>query len=350
MSCPTCQQIDCVNASDTDAYSLQSGRTYFSAHYSIAAPCPDGRICGPEYPVIVDIPESTFEIVVCPAQDSKYILRLDCCQSDISKIVPSTLSDSEMQAVVDDLMLQCATQEAACRAEEQYPTIPKLYGNQPVYFQLGCDSPNVPALIGTIPTGVSLDSVNRRVVLAAGTIKDESQALSNAAAQIYLDSFCNDAMVRGNLQCNSVPPVLTFSNNLFFINCFGGTLTFDGGNACSGGQPATYPNGYTFTIQRTFIGGISFNATLTATYHGPSMTLYYKFSRTNPIVQDGTAPSILSINGTPVVSLDVFLTATNETHPFNVNDGDVLTILLGCSVDPLHSEVYTETVFIDSNP
>jgi hypothetical protein len=303
----------------------------------------------------VNIPEDTFTVPIpVPPPGEDYMARLQCCQSEITRVIPAGSTEAEIEAVVNQMFVECAQQQALCDAETEFPTSPVVFGNVVVYFSMDCAVDTTITFSGSLPSGVSLDTAGSRVVLAAGVIAGFTQAEADAAAQSFLNGFCEASIIAGTLTCEAASSGIEFAVNLFFINCFAGNLEFESVTLCpAGSPPPTTLNGYTFTIQRTstgpFTGGLSFNGNMTAIYTGPPTTLYYHYDKSAPNVQVG-GYATLWVNGVPIISLDTTTTLVSETYPFAVNTGDTIFLEAGIDTDENAGSSYTETILIDENP
>lgn len=60
---------------------------------------------------------------------------------------------------------------------------------------------------GTLPSWITIDVANSRLVGAANTFYQDSQALANNAAQTALNQFATDAIASGDLNCGEEPAV-----------------------------------------------------------------------------------------------------------------------------------------------
>lgn len=130
--------------------------------------------------------------------------RLQCCQSEITRVIPAGSTEAEIEAVVNQMFVECAQQQALCDAETEFPTSPVVFGNVVVYFSMDCAVDTTITFSGSLPSGVSLDTAGSRVVLAAGVIAGFTQAEVDAAAQSFLNGFCEAAIIAGTLTCEAI--------------------------------------------------------------------------------------------------------------------------------------------------
>ncbi len=84
--------------------------------------------------------------------------------------------------------------------------------NQEVYFAHACSLTETLTYTGTLPTWITLDTTNNRLVGRAGVFGAATQAEADALAQAALDSFGNAALTSGALSCVPNDPCLSVTD------------------------------------------------------------------------------------------------------------------------------------------
>lgn len=85
------------------------------------------------------------------------------------------------------------------------PVVPlEPYGNSAIYYA-PCTGDEVLSVSGNLPSWITLDTVNNRLVGAANTFRGTSPAIANARAQASLNSFGASATASGDLECSICP-------------------------------------------------------------------------------------------------------------------------------------------------
>lgn len=92
------------------------------------------------------------------------------------------------------------------------PAVPP-YSNGVVYYQMDCEEGDTINYSGTLPSWITLDEDNNRLVGAAGLFRGNSPALANAAAQSALNTFGDAAVEAGTLTCGLPCPSITWVNS-----------------------------------------------------------------------------------------------------------------------------------------
>lgn len=77
------------------------------------------------------------------------------------------------------------------------------FPSEEVYFDMNCPDGEDIEFTGSLPSWITVDVPNDRLVGAAGTYTASSQSAANAAAQSALDDFANAAIGDGDLVCAS---------------------------------------------------------------------------------------------------------------------------------------------------
>lgn len=125
MACPTCQVLDCSTPIDVQLYSLQSGLIFTNSTLSFVLGCPIGYVCHSSgYPITIVIPPGRIRLPVPPTRfptTFAIVLSLRCCQSTLSRTVPTGSTQAQIEAIANAMILECAAQEAACDVITQPP-------------------------------------------------------------------------------------------------------------------------------------------------------------------------------------------------------------------------------------
>lgn len=193
-----------VFAPDVELYNFQDAAFFNSRTISILVNCPPGRQCAPgTYPKVFNYPRGTFVIPdPGPCSGFPIILQLAGCQSLIIRSVPCGSSSAVIQAAADVVIQLAAQQQAECDAladtnNEPTPT----FVNQAQYEVVACAEDELLTYTGILPSYLTLDVVNSRVVFTAGIIGGDTQAAANATATTLLHNFVVAAEADDSLKC-----------------------------------------------------------------------------------------------------------------------------------------------------
>ncbi len=96
-----------------------------------------------------------------------------------------------------------------CVNPEDFPipsTPPTFILNEVVYYVVPCGGETVLQFTGTLPSWVTVDVENNRLVGAAGIFSGVTQEAANAAAQDTLNTFAENAIAAGVLPCTPIVP------------------------------------------------------------------------------------------------------------------------------------------------
>lgn len=187
---------------DIATYNLQDALFFNGTELSFIVECPPGYQCAPgEYPQIVVYPPGTFVFPFTPSPGFPIVMTLKGCQSTVTLTLPATATDAEIAAAAQTIIAEIARQQAEC--DSIPPSLPPAPGflNQTVYYA-PCYEGQVLTYTGPpLPSWVSLDSVNNRMVGASGYFAGSTQANANSYAQIAINNFSNSAILDGILEC-----------------------------------------------------------------------------------------------------------------------------------------------------
>lgn len=212
--CQPCQTIDCTVPDDLDTYSLQSWINFLSPTLGFIVQCPVGYQCAPGlFPRTVTYPPGRFVIVYPPNPPDGYVLRLQGCQSEVTRTVPAGAT----QEIIDALLLQIITevgqQQAECDSivNPPAPNPADFFLNSEVYFSHACPEGEELSYTANLPSWITLDTVNSRLVGMAGIFAGLTQELADEIAQTHLDSFGTDALSVGTLTCGCPLPNISWA-------------------------------------------------------------------------------------------------------------------------------------------
>lgn len=114
-----CQEQICDGIPpDAQSYSLQDALYFSGTPVTAIVTCPPGATCIPgTYPATITYPPGTFVIPNVPLVPGQpIVLSLQGCQSLVSITLPAGSSPATIQAAVDSIIAQVATQQAQCDA------------------------------------------------------------------------------------------------------------------------------------------------------------------------------------------------------------------------------------------
>lgn len=109
-------------------------------------------------------------------------------------------------------------------------------GNAEVYYDFPCESGEI-TYDGTLPSWITIDTENDRLVGAANTFYQGSQAMANNAAQTALNDFATAAIGAGTLTCGEEPDACESDTNQYAIDGYvDGQIDNSVGNPPAGGE------------------------------------------------------------------------------------------------------------------
>lgn len=178
-------------------YNLGAGKHYSNPTLGFKVTCPNGTVVT-QY---VTAGRVQFTLPFPPGFTGDYPpLVLGCAAGgNIVRAIPSGSTQDQIDAIVSEMILTCANaiakQEANCGA-------PNPVGNDVVYFVHDCSSGTL-SFSGTLPSWISLDASNSRLVGAAGQFSSSSKASANQIAQSAIDGFGTQQLGLGTLTCGA---------------------------------------------------------------------------------------------------------------------------------------------------
>lgn len=135
----------------------------------------------------------------------------------------------------------CGDQECRlleCTVEDDYdvyqmqdrfnPQVPPVIFNEQVFFSHQCPEGESLVFTGTLPSWITLDMENTRLVGAAGVFQGATQEEANIAAQIALNEFGNAAVLAGDLDCEGESSICTDGLGDLLDNVYGIESYVDG--------------------------------------------------------------------------------------------------------------------------
>lgn len=230
----TCPTRECpFQQPDTVVYSLQDA-ILFNTEITVVLQCPSGYLCGPDWPKVVVYPPGTW-VNPDPTPDPNgpppehpITLTLQGCQSAVSVTLPPTATQAQIRAAFQSLAQQVAEQQALCDNPPPNP-IPTFFNHQVYYGISPCPDGETLVFDGSLPTWITIDQANSRLVGAAGTFGGDTQNAANQIAQNAINDFGSAAILSGKLHCegdSDCPDwdTLTWGDTL--ISAVGGTASF----------------------------------------------------------------------------------------------------------------------------
>lgn len=98
------------------------------------------------------------------------------------------------------------------------PATPRLpYGNETVYFSVGCAPGETASYSGTLPNWITLDTVNNRFVGASGYYRGTTRDEANESAQAALNQFGQNALDTGSVSCTPPTTLVDWSQLLWSV-------------------------------------------------------------------------------------------------------------------------------------
>lgn len=183
--CDNCQVLPCDLPEDLDLYAPQNWPNFLSPLLSFIVNCPVGYNCGPNFPRTITYPPGTWTIAIPPNPPAGYVIRLQGCLSLVTATIPTGATAAQIQAIANSVMRAVAQQQSQCDALTSAPPpqpIPAFF-NQQVVFVKVCPEDRGLVVTGSIPSWITLDEENFRLIGAAGFFGGTTQAAANAAAQ-----------------------------------------------------------------------------------------------------------------------------------------------------------------------
>lgn len=210
---------------DVETYSLQDSIFFNATALSFLVTCPPGRVCPPgTYPRVITYPPGTF-IMPDPNVTPGFpiYLAMTGCQSVVSRYLDADATAAEISAAAQEIIYEVAQQQAQCDAVADDPEPPAPnFRNQQVFALVDCPEDTQLEYSGTLPSYLTLDVINSRVVMTAGVVSGLTQAAANAVAQAIVDDWTDSKFTAGTLSCEPIAPQTfpDFEYTLLFGNTF----------------------------------------------------------------------------------------------------------------------------------
>lgn len=180
--CPTCLQFEDF------VPSVSKDKLYLSAAQNLTVNCPGGTSATVPLPAGIIGYALTFDIGNPPYPN----LVLNCVSGTISIPVPDNATQNDLDALINSMLNQCLAQIAvniACASGAFFNTTQTFSA---------CAGATTVTLSGALPNGVTLDSVNNVLTMAAGIIQSViSVSDANGKAQQVL----REIFSTGNVTC-----------------------------------------------------------------------------------------------------------------------------------------------------
>lgn len=189
---------------DVEVYNIQNTGFYNTDPVSVLVNCPTGYVCPPgDFPKVFTYPPGTFVIPdPGPCNGFPIVLEVVGCSSTIIRSLPCGSTPAQIQAIANSMIALAAQQQGVCDAIKNFPQNPSpKFLNETQYVSITCTSPDVIAYFGTLPSYITLDTSNNRVVLASGVIAGNSQAEANQSALNFLSGWKLTAVENNTLRC-----------------------------------------------------------------------------------------------------------------------------------------------------
>lgn len=220
-TCPPCDTRVCAISDEIVVnYSLQTSIAFNTTTITVIVECLPGYYYpAGDCPTVVNYPPGTFVIPVPPTGGGPIVIALMGCTSMVQIVLPAGSSAAAVAAAAQSVILQVAQQQALCDVLPPVPPgdgpdgpippgdgggpippnpVPSFF-NQAVYYF--CDLGSVINYTGVVPGWLTVDTVNNRLVMLAGTVGGTTQALANTSAQNTLNNFGDARIIAGELTC-----------------------------------------------------------------------------------------------------------------------------------------------------
>jgi len=115
------------------------------------------------------------------------------------RLIPSGATQAQIDSVVEGMIYECAKAYAET-------VIGCTFFSVTVFFDMNCAVGEVITFTGTLPSWITLDTVNNRLVGAAGQFSASTQEEATSLAQESLNEFALAAITAGDLTCTPTAP------------------------------------------------------------------------------------------------------------------------------------------------
>ena len=199
--CEPCADQGICETFDLVFYNLSANKSYSNGVLSYQVECPNGTT----RTVYIAAGRINFTLPFPPDYDGTYPPLIMGCAAGgvIIRTIPDGSSQEAIDAIVDEMITTCG--RAIAETEVQCNIAPPSYFNVEVYFDHSCGVGQYLTYNGTLPSWITLDQDNSRLVGSAGLFSAASQSEADAIAQNLLDEFANAALTSGDLDCTAAP-------------------------------------------------------------------------------------------------------------------------------------------------
>ncbi len=193
---------------DVEVYSIQDRLSFNTTPLTFIVDCPPNKVCPPgTFPKIITYPPGTFvnPDPQNPGNSFPILIQMQGCQSVVTRVLPGTATQAQIQATQQEVIALIAQQQAECDAvDPEDPDTPNpkpFFSNNTTYSQINCADCEVAVFTGTLPWYITLDQDLNRFVFAAGVLTGITQIGVDAQAQIHIDNYRNFQISNGKLTC-----------------------------------------------------------------------------------------------------------------------------------------------------
>lgn len=232
VSCEPCPSLPSCTKFGLVFYSINAGRTYTNGLLCFDVTQSDGSI------INICVPPGTISYTNpygnCDPNDpndtcsgpggpgdpnNPFVLTLKCPNGGVvTRTVPPGATPAQIQAIIQEMIAACADSWAndPNNRDKGVPGPGGLSGGGPspatntvVYFVHACAPGETLSYSGTLPSWITIDTANSRLVGAAGTFVSNTVASATAIAQATLNGWANQHLLDLTLTCATpCPPEL----------------------------------------------------------------------------------------------------------------------------------------------
>lgn len=196
--CEPCRTITECTQFPLAFYNLNVGKHYSNPLLGFQVTQPDGSV------LTVYVPPGTVNLnfPYPPDNPGGYPPVVLQCPGGgtIVRTVPAGSTQAQIDAIINQMILDCAQSIANQPPPPGTPPPPNPQTNDVVYFNHPCPGGTL-TLSVTPPSWITVDTVNSRLVGAAGTFSSNSKASANAIAQAALNGYGNQQLGLATLTC-----------------------------------------------------------------------------------------------------------------------------------------------------
>lgn len=188
---PLCQKFPLV------FYNMSAGKTYSNPFLTFEVVCPNGQTVQS----VVQPGTVNFTLPFPPGFEGEYPpLVLSCAVGGyIVRTIPPGSTQDQIDVIVNEMIMECA--QAIAQQNAPCPGI--VFPSDAVFYPVACPPGQILTYNGTLPSWITIDTVNSRLIGAAGTFTGTSVLDATATAQSALNAFGDAAVLAGTLFCQS---------------------------------------------------------------------------------------------------------------------------------------------------